>query len=84
MYGESRRVGWCMWLLKRVGSVHVVAQEVMHGGGQYGSVPTNYTKYYVPAKVNNNPRNACLTMMDKHGLASLTTMEEINHAIFCL
>ena len=51
---------------------------------QYGSVPTNYTKYYVPAKVNNNPRYAFLTTMDKRGLANLTTMKELNYAIFGL
>ena len=80
----SRELGRCMWLLERVGSVHVVAQEIMHGGGQYGSVPTNYTKYYVPAKVNNNPRYAFLTTKDKRGLANLTTMKELNYAIFGL
>ena len=72
--------------------MHVVAQESRVGAcccsrnnvrwWTVGSVPTKYTKYSVPAKVNNNPRNACLTTMDKRGLANLTTMEEINHAIF--
>ena len=61
--------------------MHVVARESRVGAcccsrnnvwwwtvGVY--IPSSYTKYHVPAReVHYNPRNACLTMMDKHGLA---------------